>query len=252
MTNRHAFSHTSDISKVIDDQLRAIRDRHPPWGPAIEYRCDRCEDIGWEPVFDARGERRVTRCSCWTKARLKAAPGVPIDFHDATLVNYEEKSANRHALKVARQWVAEPKGDIYLCGRVGVGKTRLATSMLNDVFRRRGGGGYFTRVPIFLMKLQPSSGEHPELFWQCCTTSVLVLDDVGAERESASDFTRRTLLMLYEQRGDRGLPTIWTSNKSLAELGDFMQDERLASRIAGRAEVLEIRGEDWRVCRRAR
>ena len=252
MTKKHAFSQMSDISKTIEDRLRAIRDRHPPCEPAVEYGCNRCDDTGWEPVCDERGTPRRQRCPCWTKARLKAAPGVPVDFHDATLVNYEDTSANRHALKAARQWVAEPKGDIYVYGRVGVGKTRLAASMLNDVFRRRGGGGYFTRVRIFLMKLQPSNGEHAELFGHCCATSVLVLDDVGAERESASDFTRRTLLMLYEQRGDLGLPTIWTSNKSLAELGDFMQDERLASRIAGRAEVLEIRGEDWRVCRRAR
>jgi hypothetical protein len=31
-----------------------------------------------------------------------------------------------------------------------------------------------------------------------------------------------------------------------------MQDERLTSRIAGRAEVLEVRGDDWRVSKRAR
>ncbi len=176
---------------------------------------------------------------------------MPVDFQGATLVNYEETSANRHALKAARQWAADPTGDIYLSGGVGVGKTRLAVSMLNDVFRLRG-GGYFTHVSILLTKLQPSNGEHAELFDRCCTTPVLVLDDVGAERETASDFTRRTLLMLYEERGDHGLPTIWTSNMSLAGLGDFMQDERLASRIVGRATVVEMSGADWRVCQRAR
>jgi primosomal protein DnaI len=193
----------------------------------------------------------VKRCLCREEARPKAAPGVPVDLQEATLSNYQETPANRHALKAARQWAADPRRDIYLWGGVGVGKTRLAASMLNDVFRARH-GGYFTRVPMFLLRLQPSNGEHAALFTHCCTTSVLVLDDLGAERESATDYTRRTLLTLYEERGDHRLPTLWTGNKSLSELGDFMQDERLPSRIAGRAEVLEIRGQDWRVCQRAR
>ena len=39
----------------------------------------------------------------------------------------------------------------------------------------------------------------------------MVLDDIGSERTLSSDYTRRTLLMLYERRCDRGLRTIWTS-----------------------------------------
>jgi hypothetical protein len=176
----------------------------------IEHGCDRCDGTGWEPVCDEWGVSRLRRCSCWKEAQPKAPPGVPLDFQDASLVNYEETSANHHALKAARRWVADPRGDIYLSGGVGVGKTRLAASMLNDRFRSQG-GGYFARVPWLLKKLQPSNGEHDELA-RCCATSVLVLDDVGAER-SQPVTSRRTLLMLY---GDVAIwvDDIWTSNKA--------------------------------------
>jgi DNA replication protein DnaC len=250
MTGKHTPTSISDLVKSFEARLRASRDQSPPCAPT-EPVCDHCSDTGWAEVYDDRGVRRVRRCSCRTESRSKAAPGVPIHFQDATLANYQETPASRHALKAARQWVAHPTRDVYLWGSVGTGKTRLAASMLNDVFRSRS-GGYFTRVPMFLVKLQPSNGGHTDLLEHCYGAPVLVLDDVGAERESATDFTRRTLFMLYEERGDRGLPTIWTGNKSLSELGDFMQDERLSSRISGRAMVVEIAGQDWRVSKRAR
>jgi hypothetical protein len=251
MSDKPSFTSAGELAKSVDIGVRAPREQDAACDPPTEHRCDFCDGTGWEPVHDDRGVHRVRRCSCWKAGRPKAAPGVPVDLQDATLANYIETASNRHAVKAARQWVSDPKRDVYLCGGVGVGKTRLAVSMLNAMFRARH-GGYFMRVPMFLLKLQPSSGEQSSLFTLACTTAVLVLDDVGAERESATDFTRRTLLTLYDDRGDRGLPTIWTGNKSLAELGDFMQDERLSSRIAGRAEVLEVVGDDWRVSRRAR
>ncbi len=77
-----------------------------------------------------------------------------------------------------------------------------------------------------------------------------MLDDLGAERDAATDYTRRTLLMLYEARHDAGRRTVWTSNKTPGEVGAFMGDDRLASRIAGRCRVVELTGRDWRLAGR--
>lgn len=213
--------------------------------------CNQCDGSGWARTKDPRGIARVSRCSCWLAKQDTFAAGVPIEFRDSQLGNYQETPSNRHALDFARRWIADGARDVYVWGPVGTGKTRLAASLLNEVFRSLR-AGYFVRVPMLLLRLQPSDVEHSDLFWRCSETPVLVLDDLGAERETATDFTRRTLLMLYEERGDRGLRTIWTSNKSLSELGDFMQDERLVSRIAGRADILKLAGADWRVSQRAR
>ena len=53
--------------------------------------------------------------------------------------------------------------------------------------------------------------------------------------------------MLYEARRDEGLRTIWTSNRTPAEVGAFMGDDRLASRIAGWCRVVSLDGPDWRL-----
>ena len=58
--------------------------------------------------------------------------------------------------------------------------------------------------------------------------------------------------MLYEERGDRGLRTVWTSNKSLSELSAMQNDDRLASRLGGRADVVRLTTGDQRVMRRVK
>ena len=95
-----------------------------------------------------------------------------------------------------------------------------------------------------------TSADGAEEFNRLTAAKLLVLDDLGAERDAATDYTRRTLLMLYEARHDAGRRTIWTSNKTPSEVGAFMGDDRLASRIAGRCRVVELAGRDWRLAGR--
>lgn len=178
------------------------------------------------------------------------ASGVPYEFTHATLANFREDPGNKAALAKAHAFISSGR-DLYLCGGVGAGKTRLACSILNAHFLN---AGRFLRVPLVLHQLQPGreSDAIEQLEHQLFTTPVLVLDDLGAERDQATDYTRRTLLMIYEERSDRGRRTIFTSNKSLQELGGMHDDDRLASRIAGRADVVKLTTSDQRMMRRAK
>ena len=237
--------------------------------------CGSCDDTGWAFV-EQDGVTRRTRCACWIAARQRYADGVPFEFQAASLDNYRAITGNQTAIEIAKKFAAGER-DLYLCGGVGSGKTRLACSLLNAQ-HARDGAGYFARVPMLLWKLQPTvigteAVEGSALLRRLCTEPLIVLDDVGAERDSASDYTRRTLLTIYEERGDRQLRTIWTSNLRLAQpskgpaktndeisarlnrspftrtLGEFMGDDRLASRIAGRADVIWIGASDQRIRR---
>jgi DNA replication protein DnaC len=178
------------------------------------------------------------------------ALGVPHEFKSATLSNFREDLGNRSALAKAQSFLTGTR-DLYLCGGVGAGKSRLACSILNTHYRI---GGRFLRVPMVLHQLQPGrdSESVEQLEYQLFTTPLLVLDDIGAERDQATDYTRRTLLMVYEERGDRGLRTIFTSNKTVQELGAMQDDDRLSSRIAGRADSVKLTTPDQRNARRAK
>ena len=76
---------------------------------------------------------------------------------------------------------------------------------------------------------------------------LLVLDDLGVER--STDWAMETLTGLVDARVSAGLPTIFTSNYSLGDLRDRwggMNGMRLASRIAGSCERVELTGNDRR------
>ena len=212
--------------------------------------CGRCEGTpGWEPV-EVEGVKRLRRCGCWTAAHA-APPSVPHEFREARWSTWRKTGDNRHALDEARAFARAGDGgrDLFLCGPVGTGKTRLACTVLNELWRSGERSMAFERVPMLLYRLQPhgAAADTTETFDRLVAVKLLVLDDLGAERDAATDYTRRTLLMLYEARHDAGRRTVWTSNKTPSEVGAFMADDRLSSRIAGRCRVVGLEGRDWRL-----
>lgn len=183
---------------------------------------------------------------------IQHAEGVPYEFYDSRLTNYREEDGNKAALAKAKAWLAGTR-DLYLTGGVGAGKTRLACALANTAFEARK-WPLFVRVPLMLHQLQPGrdQDEVAEFEGKLMARPMLVLDDIGAERDQATDYTRRTLLLIYEERGDRGNRTIFTSNKTLQQLAEMQDDDRLASRIAGRADVVHLTTSDQRLARRGK
>jgi DNA replication protein DnaC len=235
--------------------------------------CPLCEGTGWVEECrclsvgpDSKAPRRMTRCVCWLRKHATYAQGVPAEFREARLENYRPMPGNRSALRAAKACL-EGNRDLYLVGPTGSGKTRLACSVLNEFAR----DGRFIRVPKLLLDLQllMTDGKsaddrlHERRYCeQLFSVKLLVLDDVGVEKPS--QYTNRTLYTLYEERGDRGVRTIWTSNLGLARdprfapddprqsetLGEFLGDDRLPSRIAGRAEIAFLKCPDQRLIAR--
>ena len=209
-----------------------------------ELRCATCDGTHWVPV---PGQRFVKRCPvCYEPRRY--ADGVPAIERDTILTSVMSRSGNHVALEVADGFLADVK-DLFLSGPVGTGKTKIAIALLNEFYAQHG-TGLFVRVPKALHQLQPgnlSDEQRQAQLRRLSTEPLLVLDDVGSERDIATDFTRRTLLMLYEDRGDAGLRTIFTSNLSLDLLAKQQGDDRLASRIAGRATLVLVGGADFRL-----
>ncbi len=135
----------------------------------------------------------------------------------------------------------------YLHGPAGVGKSQKAANML--VTR---GGGKWANIPKLLHNIRSSfdiklpPGEYPiDYVTQLSEIPWLCLDDLGVE--STTDWVFQTLYVIINNRYENLLPTVITSNLSLNQLSEKMEDGRLASRIAGMCEVIEMEGEDKRI-----
>lgn len=195
-----------------------------------------------EPVVDARFV---------SQAADALVADIPHEFRSARLDNYDARDGNRAALQGAEAFLkSDATHDLFLCGGVGTGKTRLACTIANEVFAAQHRAVRFMRVPVLLLKLQEGMHGADENITvsELAEPGLLVLDDIGVEK--GSDYSRRTLQTLYDMRRDHARRTIWTSNLDLEGLSVFLDDDRLPSRIAGAADVVFVDGVDQRVARR--
>lgn len=137
--------------------------------------------------------------------------------------------------------------NLYLFGGPGRGKTWLAAALLRHDIEARRRQGYFENVPDLMAELREAAGKGSDniLIMKLTHAGALVLDDMGVERPT--HYALETLYRLidrWDRQEKKGL--IITSNKPLSKIADEL-DDRLASRIGGMCEVIELTGVDRRL-----
>ena len=237
--------------------------------PDAPPSCVDCEATGWK-ALDQNGRRVVVPCpACATKiVRRDYADNIPVDWRMARLSNYQATAQNRIAREAATAWLDTLQGrapvdlyarelarrDLLFVGGTGTGKTRLCVTLLNEAYLAGCRSALFIHAPTYIqeqldgIRVEERTAAALALKDQCYRAEPLGVDDV-AGAEAGSDYSRRELLLLCEARTKAGLHTIWTSNLHLDALAAFFSDDRLPSRWAERAQVIEVGGADRRVGR---
>lgn len=138
---------------------------------------------------------------------------------------------------------------VYLHGPVGTGKTYAAACAVRKWLD---GGGKARLVTAKKLLDQGrdgfKDGGDRHALERAERIPLLALDDVGLERPT--EWAVEALCGLIDERAKRGLPTVFTSNYRLGELKKRLggiDGERVASRIAGSCERIEVAGEDRRL-----
>lgn len=235
-------------------------------------RGEKCKqhDVYMIPMIEAEGgvlRQYFQRCKWGRKKmaeerakRLFKNSKVPEIYKGATLYQYDVTKRNEQAVEAAKEIVhgkvteglfAKPPG-LYIHGPRGTGKTLLA-SILANALMRDGKAVLFESVPDFLNEIRQSYNDKTtEAVTEAArTVEYLFLDDIGAER--TNDWVEEQLFSLLNHRMNERLPTIITSNYDVPDLADKLSPDdgegglRIASRISGMCEVVEIGGEDWRM-----
>jgi DNA replication protein DnaC len=220
--------------------------------------CDSCE----EGQKKTESERQRKDFADFVRRNIRAillAIGVPTLLLSASYEGFPEAVADQCKRSVMG------KHGLYLGGDVGRGKSWLAVAVLMnliltteaseevrrklmrdiDKFREL---YRFVYVPWLLIQIKSSYGKNDyqaeeEIIKEYTGVPVLLLDDLGVERPT--DWVREKLNIIVDFRNNRGLKTIYTSNKMPQELQERL-DERITSRIFQRCEIIHLTGPDRR------
>ncbi|WP_168188599.1 primosomal protein DnaI [Thermoflavimicrobium daqui] len=132
--------------------------------------------------------------------------------------------------------MGKPKKGLFLHGSFGVGKSRIAGAIMNEIIQYKK-SSYMVYFPDFMRDISESIQENSlhEKIDHLKRVDVLILDDIGAEY--VTPWKRDEILggVLNYRYAER-LPTIYTSNMSLDQL-----EEHLAHSAKGSVDWLKAK-----------
>ena len=224
------------------------------------YRCTACKDTGYtgEPVREP--------CDCLKKAYQKKLrdeiglnrndeevfenflsgiiPDEPVDDSGVTQRSLTEFAKSR-CEKWADTYPDPPTRDMLLTGMSGLGKTFLMHAMAARLIRR-GYSVLMIGAYNFLQIARKSYFEAENGIKELMEVPVLMLDDLGSE-PLMQNITVEQLFQLINERQNRGLSTVISTNLTLKELRE-RYTERIASRLndPSNCEIIVLKGKDLR------
>lgn len=172
-------------------------------------------------------------------------PVLPPALKKHIFANFTVEKFNQDAFNVSVQFAKNFRKNkrgkgIIISGKAGRGKTHLACAIINYLQPRYSTA--FAHIPTFLEQTRRGKGNLDIAL----TADLLVLDDLGSERES--DWALEKLLVVVEGRLNRFKPIVYTTNYNLKDL-ELRIGSRLASRILYNSLDLVVQGPDWRQVR---
>lgn len=222
----------------------------PRKGELIETKMGcRCEDIKLaKQSLEGRNKLKTKKM----KEIFDRHSLISRELQQASLSNYNASNESQaKALRIAERFVEVFDKDkpinLLFSGPYGVGKSHLAKALTDGIIENRH-SSIFISVPKLLTKFRSSYNKDSEysesdLIDALSTVDVLVLDDLGAEKDS--DWSWEKLFEIVDSR--QGLHTIYTSNYSPDDLINKL-GERNFSRIVNRdTTTVEIKGDNYRL-----
>ena len=211
--------------------------------------CSRCRDAGW---LSRNGTPVECPCGLVAQRRLDivwARSQVPLMMREWTLASYVERSGRAELVAEIRRVWDETDRWLLLTGPVGVGKSGIAASLLNEHLAA-GQGGMYVVAPTLLERIRSTYDAEEKVseatvMSGLVQTPLLVLDDLG--KGKLTEWGQEKLYTLISERYHARRRTIVTSNYGLSDGAlEAHLWEATFDRLRGASESFEIDGESLR------
>lgn len=208
--------------------------------------CDSCEDERRQTELVATQKRWKQVQEETYRKNLIELLGGQRPFDEFTFARFIP-GENKAAFEAAKNFNPD-KENLFLCGECGTGKTHLAVAIARTFYNTPGRRVEYWKTIRLLRYLRYERNAHEEerVIDRLASASVLVLDDLGAQKET--DFGTQMILEIIDRRYEKrrnGL--VVTSNYGRNDLATIFKD-RIPSRISGLCgqNVFRLKGPDRR------
>lgn len=220
------------------------------------YTCEKCKDTGYIGTVKCDCFRKREIELLYKESNLKNMAG-NFTFEDFDLGLYSEadedirtgrnaKELAENALNAAKAFVNEfdkTKGNLFIYGNTGLGKTFLSTCIATALINTTHSVVYVTATELF-NKLNTFDEEVESSPILDC--DLLIIDDLGTEY--LSEISASKLFYCINERLLRGKSCVISTNLDLKSVRDHYS-ERLFSRIVSSYKIIKLYGRDIRTAK---
>ena len=233
------------MQQATPQSLSTILEEVKPNPDAIKCECGRgyylgtkqtmCVSCRNEVIKKKRSEEEINK-------QIKKL--IPPKYSEAKLSHVDPEITRKH--RHLRKGVG-----LFLHGEPGVGKTYAMAAILRDVISK-GKKCLRTSYDMLCLEIRDTYKQNPkysedEVIKKYIEADCVFIEDVGTTtKHEETDFSRRTFLIILDQRDEQLKPTYITSNKPLIEFATSF-DKRVASRMSAACVIHEMVGKDRRL-----
>lgn len=235
------------LGAALGVDLESLQREHgiDPAAPYVEPSdCQVCNgtceaaEVLWNHVPYLCDEHRPVAIRAHAAAHLREV--LPMEHHPAKML-----------LPQLAYWSPLSRRGVFLYGKTGRRKSYQLACLARRAWVALAAEGAgrptiaWRNVPTMIADIQETFGTNkPYDTTALKSADVLVLDDIGIEQPG--EFVVNRLYTIVNHRAEAKLPTLLSSNRTLAELHDRLAPQ-IASRIAGSCDQHELGGLDFRL-----